>query len=104
MIMDETTIQKLFMSALEHPGQNTDAIRHVFSVLVKATLKYRDDILASSGVVVTVEDVRTSLGWLIPALTTGELPETDNKMRLDLLRIWLKELKLGTHLKGPKSG
>jgi hypothetical protein len=96
--MDETEIRELFMSAVEHPQQDTDAIRRVFSLLVKVTLKYRDDMLASRGLVVTVEDVRTSLGWLIPALTTGELPDTDRTIRLDLLRRWLKELKSDPHI------
>jgi hypothetical protein len=91
--LDETEIKELFMSVVEHPRQNTDAVRRVFSILVKATLKYRDNMLASRGLVVTVEDVSTALEWLIPALTTGEMPETDHKISLELLRIWLKELK-----------
>ena len=90
--MDETDIQKLFMSVLEHPGQNTDPTRRVFSTLVKSTLKYRDDILASEDIVVTVDDVRTCLGWLVPALGTGNLPDTENKIRLGLLKLWLEEL------------
>jgi hypothetical protein len=96
--MDESEIRELFTSAVEHPQQDTDAIRRVFSLLVKVTLKYRDDMLASKGLAVTVEDVRTSLGWLIPALTTGELPDTDRTIRLDLLRRWLKELKSDPHI------
>jgi len=90
----EDHIQRLFMSVLDHSGQDTDAVREVFSVLVKTTLKYRDHILTSKGIVVTVEDVRTVLSWLVPALATGCLPETDNKIRQDLLTLWLDELKV----------
>jgi hypothetical protein len=43
--------------------------------------------------VVTVEDVRIVLEWLVPSLSSGRLPVTDNKLRLDLLKIWLDELK-----------
>ena len=79
---------------LEDPAQNTEEIRNIFSLLVKSTLRYRDHVRASRGIVVTVEDVRVALGWLVPALTTGRLPDTDDKIRLDLLKIWLDELKL----------
>ena len=91
--MEERDTYRLFLSVAEHSGQNTDAIRSVFSLLVRSTLRYRDIVLESKGIVVTVEDVRTVLGWLVPSLTTGQLPETDNKIRLDLLKIWLDELK-----------
>ena len=91
--MEERDTYRLFLSVAEHSGQNTDAIRSVFSLLVRSTLRYRDIVLESKGIVVNVEDVRTVLGWLVPSLTTGQLPETDNKIRLDLLKIWLDELK-----------
>ena len=92
--MEEKDILRLFLSVAEHAAQNTDTNRDVFSVLVKSTLRYRDQIRASKGIVVTVEDVRAALDWLVPALTTGRLPKTDNKIRMDLLKIWIDELKL----------
>ncbi|MBW1765362.1 MAG: hypothetical protein JRJ23_11630 [Deltaproteobacteria bacterium] len=92
--MEERDTYRLFLNVAKHSGQNTDAIRSVFSLLVRSTLRYRDIVLESKGVVVTVEDVRTVLGWLVPSLASGRLPETDNKIRLDLLKIWLDELKL----------
>ena len=80
------------MSVLEYPGQDTDAARQVFSTLVKSTLKYRDDMLVSENIVVTVDDVRTCLGWLVPALATGNMPDTENRVGLGLLKLWLEEL------------
>ena len=91
--MDEKEIYRLFFKVLEHPAQNTAPIREVFSTLIQSTLRYRDQLLESEGLIITVEDVRTVLGWLVPSLTTGQLPSTDNKVRLDLLKIWLDELK-----------
>ena len=91
--MEESEIEKLFLSVAEDLGQDTDATRQVFSILIRATLKYRDDTLASRGVVVTVEDVRTSLNWLVPALATGNIPAIDNEVSLGLLKQWLSELK-----------
>jgi hypothetical protein len=95
--MEEEEIYKLFMSVAEHSGQKDDATREVFSVLVRSTLKYRDHVLESKGITVTVEDVRVALGWLVPSLKTGRLPETDDKIRLDLLKIWLDELRALGH-------
>jgi len=91
--MKEADIYRLFLSVAEHSGDKTEATRKVFSVLVRSTLKYRDHILESKGIVVTVEDVRVALGWLVPSLQTGRLPNTTDKLRLDLLKIWLDELK-----------
>jgi hypothetical protein len=50
-------------------------------------------MLKSRGIVITVEDVRTALDWLIPSLKTGRLPETGDKKRLDLLKLWLDEIR-----------
>jgi hypothetical protein len=92
--MEENDIERLFLSVAEDAGQATDEVREVFALLVKTTLKYRDDILASKGITVTVEDVRVALDWLVPAMSSGILPQTDDKLRLDLLKLWLEELKL----------
>jgi len=91
--MEEKDIYKLFINVVEDSAQNTDAVRQVFSILIRSTLRFRDHMLESRGVVITVEDVRGTLSWLIPALMTGHLPETDDKIRLDLLKLWLDDLK-----------
>jgi len=95
--MEEEDIYKLFLSVAEHSGQKDDATREVFSALVRSTLKYRDHVLESKGITVTVGDVRVALGWLVPSLKTGRLPETDDKIRLELLKIWLDELRTLGH-------
>ena len=87
--MEADDIEKLFLSVLEDSGQDTDANRRIFS-----TLEFRDRILATRDMVVTVEDVYASLEWLIPALADGRMPETESEIRLELLNVWLKELKL----------
>jgi hypothetical protein len=90
--LDEIDIEKLFVSVLEESGQVTEAVRGVFSTLVCTTLRYRDEVLAASGEVVTVADVRICLGWLVPVLATGNMPRTDNPLRLGLLKLWLEAL------------
>ena len=91
--MEERDIYRLFFSVLRHPRQNTDEVREVFSVLIRSTLRYREHLLETKGIVITVEDVRTVLDWFVPSLSTGRLPETDDTIRLDLLKLWLDELK-----------
>ena len=95
--MEDKDIYELFLSVAEHSGQTDDATREVFSTLVRSTLRYRDHLLESKGITVTVEDVRIALGWLVPSLKTGRLPDTDDKIKLDLLKIWLDELRTLGH-------
>ena len=90
--MDERDIEILFTSVLEESGQDTEAVRNVFSTLVCTTVRYRDEVLAAKGEVVTVEDVRTCLGLLIPVLATGNMPQKDNTVRFGLLKLWVEEL------------
>ena len=91
--MEERDIYRLFLNVIEDSAQKTGAVRQVFTILIRSTLRYRDHMLESRGVVITVEDVRIALSWLVPALMTEHLPETDDKIRLDLLKLWLDELK-----------
>ncbi|MBN1847642.1 MAG: hypothetical protein JW932_03575 [Deltaproteobacteria bacterium] len=91
--MDDDTIYRLFSRVAEGASKENHAAREVFSTLIRATLKYRDIMLASKKIVVTVADVRAALDWLIPALNSGGLPQTDNKISFDLLKLWLDELK-----------
>jgi hypothetical protein len=95
--MEDSDIYELFLSVAEHSGQTDEGTREVFSALVRSTLRYRDHVLESKGITVTVEDVRIALGWLVPSLKTGRLPDTDDKIKLDLLKIWLDELRTLGH-------
>ena len=59
--MEDRDLYKLFLSLADRPSQNTDDIRKVFSILVRSTLRYRDQIMQSDGTVVTLDDVRVAL-------------------------------------------
>lgn len=91
--METDDIEKLFLRVLANPEQDTDAVRKVFSILVQTTLEYRDRILASKGIVVTVEHVRRSLDLLVLALSTGNAPDMDSEISSGLLNVWLRKLK-----------
>jgi len=91
-MMEDKDIYILFSKVAEHTSHD-ESVRKIFSTLVKTTLKYRDHMLESRDIVITVEDVRAALDWLVPCLKTGRLPDTHEKIRLDLLKLWLDELK-----------
>ena len=91
--MEEKDVERLFLSVAEASENQTREVKEVFSVLVRSTLQYRDDMLASEGVIITVEDVRVTLEHLIPFLETGRLPDTTEHVKLDLLKIWKDNLR-----------
>ncbi len=91
--MEEKDIERLFSSVAESSKSQTNEVRDVFSVLVRSTLQYRDDMLASEGITITVEDVRVTLQHLIPFLETDRLPSTTEHVKSDLLKIWRDNLR-----------
>ena len=92
--MEDKDIYMLFSSLAEKAELNNEPLREVFKILIQCALRYRDNVLRDTGIVVTVEDVRSALDWLLPALQTGRLPRADNEISLNLLKLWLDELKL----------
>lgn len=95
--MEDKDIYALFSNLVDDADQNNESLKEVFKVLIKSTLDYRDNVLNATGEVVTVEDVRAVLEWLVPTIKTGRLPVSDNRIRLDLLKLWLDELKILTN-------
>jgi len=91
--LEEKDLEKLFLTVAQDPALDTDANRKFFSLLIQSTLRYRDEMLSSKGIVVTVGDVRAALGWLVPVLATGNMPETENNISMGLLDLWMDELK-----------
>jgi hypothetical protein len=90
--MDGQDVDKLFLKAAGRAAMHSPDVKNVFSILVSSTLRYRDWVKEEKGIVVTVEDVRVVLDWLLEAIRTYQLPKTENRLRLDLLNIWLDEL------------
>lgn len=92
--MNESEIKNHFNRLAQELGDVPKEVEHVFSVLVSSTLRYRDKIKEETGIVLTVEDVRVALGWLMDTMGSGRFPETDNAVRFDLLKAWLAELSI----------
>ena len=89
----ESEIHKLFLRVAGTTAEVPEDAMRVFSILVSTTLRYRDQLKEDLDIVVTVEDVGVALDWLLESLRTKRLPETDNRVRLDLVKIWLQELR-----------
>jgi hypothetical protein len=92
--LDEQEIEALFNRVAKSASEKQEDVRNVFFTLIRTTLKYRDHLSDSNGITLTVEDVQTVLEWLVSALNTGRVPVTENKIRLDLLKLWIDELKI----------
>ena len=95
--MEEKDIERLFLSVVESSESQTRELKDVFSVLVRSTLQYRDDILETEGTIITVEDVRVTLDYLVPFLETGRLPCSTDHVKSDLLKIWRDNLRRFEH-------
>jgi len=89
----ETELETLFSSIMDEPEGFPEGARKIFDILVQATLEYRDQMLASRGIIVTVQDVQASLSWLVPSLATGNIPKMENPVCMELLERWLGALK-----------
>jgi len=86
-------IREIFSNILSDQTSESEPARKLLSLLVDTTLNYRDEMRASKGVVVTVEDVRFCLKWLVPALATGNIPHIKNDIQRNLLRLWIHTLQ-----------
>ena len=91
--MKDEDIHTLFQSVAEQSVHNDESVKRVFSTLIRTTLRYRDHVKGARGVIVTVKDVQIALNWFLESLNTGRLPKTDNRVCLDLLKLWLDEFK-----------
>ncbi len=91
--MDDLEINQLFLKVKKSYGNVPEDVEKVFSLLVSTTLRYRDDLKSALGVILTVEDVRVTLVWLLEFMESKQFPPTNNAVRRDLLKIWTEMLK-----------
>ena len=86
-------IQELFQVLVGRNQSAGESAKRLSSLLLESTLEYRDELFLEKGIVVTVEDVRKTLDWLLPALFTGNIPQLDNKIQEGLLQRWISRLR-----------
>ena len=85
--MDESEINKLFTKIKRSYDEVPADVVEVLSILVATTLRYRDNLKSNLGLILTVEDVRITLDWLMTFMASRQIPETNNAVRRDLLTI-----------------
>jgi hypothetical protein len=85
-------LETLFRTLAEEPGTFSEHGRKILAMLMTVTLEYRDQVLASREIIVTVEDVRDALSWLLPSLATGNIPNLENDLAAALLERWVHAL------------
>ncbi|MBW1777345.1 MAG: hypothetical protein JRJ54_07105 [Deltaproteobacteria bacterium] len=90
--MEEFELEDLLRRAVGDPESVPREAKHVFSVLVKSTLEFRDQQRNVLGITVTVEDVRIALDWLLDFFRSGRLPRTEHRLRRELFETWVSAL------------
>lgn len=91
--MDSKEIDELFQKiAPDSAGDDDQGARQVFKSLVETTLTYRDQLKDKQAFILTVEDVRIVLDWLMAYMQTGKAPETHDKIRAELFKLWTTAL------------
>ncbi len=91
--MDESEIYNILMRVAGSECLVPEDVRKVFSILVSSTLRHRDCLKKDLDIILTVEDVRVTLNWLLESMHFKRLPKTNNAIRMDLFKIWFDELK-----------
>ena len=96
--MDGQDLNALFIRILETYEQvpkdiESEQIKKVFTILVSSTLRYRDNLKADLGIILTVEDVRCALTDLVNSIHGRNRRDTDNRVCMELYKLWTDELK-----------
>ena len=73
--MDNQDVDKLFLKVAGGVVKHPPDVKNVFLILVSSTLRYRDWMKEEKGIIVTVEDVRVKLDWLLEALAPKKCPK-----------------------------
>lgn len=94
--MKDDDIKQLFARLAEHFKDADDNTHRMFSMLVKTTLKHRDELLKKTGVSLTIGETQKALEIFMEVLKTRKIPPKLDKNVHDLVILWLEELK--THL------
>ena len=97
METDDQDIQRLFETVAKYFEKADEGARGMFAMLVKTALKYRDMLMHSTGVPLTVAETRAALDAFMEVLQTHRIPQNLDKRVHDLVILWLDELKLRIH-------
>ncbi len=95
---DNEDIQKLFDDMAKKLGmENDDGVKAMFSMLVRGALRYRDHMMASKGVPLTIGETREALDAFMSVMKSHEIPEGLGETVKGLVMTWLEDLKNMRH-------
>jgi hypothetical protein len=97
MPTDDDDITLLFEKVSEHFAGADEGAQGMFQMLVSTTLAYRDILVHSTGVSLTVAETRAALDAFMETLTTHRIRPGIDKRVKDLVILWLEELKTRIH-------
>jgi hypothetical protein len=90
--MDQEDLRQFFGKMLKDEGYISSESFAVFGKLIRLTIQYRDRLLATENVTLTVDETKRGIAVYLDALRTGSLAE-DIEPKIDgLVRLWLKEI------------
>ncbi len=90
--MDDFDITRFLTKYVKIDGEMSSEEMAVFGQLVRLTLKYRDQLKAEKGIVLTVGKTKKAIDYYEKALKQNRMPEIRDKIIADLVRLWLKEI------------
>lgn len=86
-------IKDLFDRIAKHFENSDEGTKAMFSMLVRVALKYRDDLVIAKASPLTVGETRVALDAFMEVLKTKKFAKKVGKRELDLVILWLEELK-----------
>ncbi|MFH0799319.1 MAG: hypothetical protein V2A66_03960 [Pseudomonadota bacterium] len=90
---DDEDIQALFKRVEEHFEGADEGSRAMFAMLVRTALKYRDTLIHSTGIPLTVAETREALDSFMEVIRVHRIPAGLDRRVRDLVILWLEELK-----------
>lgn len=94
---EDDDINALFERVAGHFEGSAEGAKGMFSMLVKTALNYRDILIRSSGLPLTVAETRSALGVFMEVLKTHRIPKVLDRRVHDLVILWLEELRMRVH-------
>ncbi len=90
--MDQEDLRLFFGKMLKDEGYISSESFAVFGKLIRLTIQYRDRLLETENVTLTVDDTKRGIAIYLETLKTGRLAESIDPKIDGLVRLWLKEI------------
>lgn len=93
----EDDIEILFSKLMNRLGGADEGAKKMLGLLVRVTLKYRDELVANKGAPLTVGETREALDVFMHVMQQQSFPETVKPRIKSLVIMWLDEVRKNIH-------